>query len=293
MNLEDGIERRRTIRIRRSALLKSDLETIDRPAIKIAENIDEHRQAFSLVYQEYAQSGYIPNPKPHGEVFSVFNLFPETAVFVVKSYLTVISTLTQFYDSELFGLPMDSIYHEELKDLRTDRRRIVEIGALATQCDYRWQNLFMFLCQIMYWYARYKGADDLCITVNPKHVRFYKTIFLFEEFGPEKAYPKVGAPAVLLRLDMHTAERDLKEAYSGEDFDCNLYHYFHRMNGNRVEDYSEALIKKGAVQALDKPRLNISEIEGLLKTDATVLDGLTPRQMEFIRSLYPNIQIAP
>jgi hypothetical protein len=291
MNEDNSIERRRTVRIRRSALLKSHLEVIDRPAIKIAENITEHRQAFSLVYQEYVQSGYIPNPIPNGEVFSVFNLLPETAVFVVKSYQTVISTLSQFYDSKLFGLPMDSIYRDELSELRKKGRRIAEIGALATKGDYRWQNLFMYLCQIMYWFARYQRVDDLCITVNPKHVRFYKTIFLFEEFGPEKEYPKVAAPAVLLRLNMHRAENDIKQAYSESDFECNLYHYFHRMNGNKIEDYSEALINKGAITVHDKPRLGEGDAHDLIiRTDGSILKNLTPDQLKFIRSIYPNIQ---
>lgn len=290
MDMADNIERRRTIRIRRSALLKSHLDTIDRPAIKIAENLTEHRQAFALVYQEYVQSGYIPNPAPNGEVFSLYNLLPETAVFVVKSYQTVISTLSQFYDSKLFGLPMDSIYRDELSELRKKGRRIAEIGALATKSEYRWQNLFMYLCQIMYWFARYQRVDDLCITVNPKHVRFYKTIFLFEEFGSEKIYPKVAAPAVLLRLNMDTVEGDLKETYSGTDFDCNLYHYFHRMNGNKLEDYSEALIKKGAITVHDKPRLSETDAQELITTDRSVLKGLTPDQRDFIHSTYPKIQ---
>jgi hypothetical protein len=290
MNTADIIERRRTVRIRRSALLKSHLDFIDRPAIKIAENLDEHQQAFRLVYQEYVKSGYIPNPKPNGEIFSIFNLFPETAVFIVKSYQTVISTLSQFYDSKSFGLPMDSLYHEELSELRKKGRRIAEIGALATQGDYRWQNLFMYLCQIMYWFARYQRVNDLCITVNPKHVRFYKTIFLFEEFGPEKEYPKVAAPAVLLRLNLDTVESELKEVYSESNFDCNLYHYFHRMNGHKLEDYSEALINKGAITVHDKPRLGESAAQDLILADRSVLYGLTPDQQKYIHSLYPNIQ---
>lgn len=290
MNLTDSIERRRTVRIRRSALLKSQLDSIDRPAIKLAENLNEHRQAFALVYQEYVQSGYIPNPKPYGEVFSVFNLLPETAVFVVKSYQSVISTLSQFYDSKLFGLPMDSIYRDELLELRKKGRKIAEIGALATSSDYRWQNLFMYLCQIMYWFARYQRVDDLCITVNPKHVRFYKTIFLFEEFGPEKEYPKVAAPAVLLRLNMDTVENDLKVVYDQSDFECNLYHYFHRMNGHKLEHYSEALINKGAVTVHDKPRLGETAAQQLIATDKNVLNGLTSDQIKYIHSIYPGIQ---
>lgn len=228
------IERRRTVRLKRSALLKSNLDEIDRPAIKFAETQNEHEQAFALVYQAYVQSSYIPNPSPDGKVSSIYSFLPETFIFIAKSYQSVISTLTQIFDSKLFGLPLDSMYREELKELREQGRTIAEIGALATKKDFRWKNLFMVLCQIMYWYARYKKVNDLCITVNPKHLRFYNTIFLFEEFGPKKQHPKFATPVVLLRLNMEHIETKVKTAYNKLDFDCNLYDYFHRMGRNQL-----------------------------------------------------------
>ncbi|MDX9786988.1 MAG: hypothetical protein RBT11_09440 [Desulfobacterales bacterium] len=290
MTLSD-IERRRTVRLKRSALLTSKLDEIDRPAIKIAETPEEYEQALALVYQEYVQSGYVANPTPEGKIFSVYNLLPETAVFVAKSYLTVISTLTQIFDSELFGLPMDSIYREELRGLREEGRKIVELGALATKKDFRWQNLFMYLCQIMYWYAQYKKVNDLCITINPKHVRFYKTIFLFEEYGPEKQYPKVGAPAVLLRLNMDDIEHKLKRVYSDFDFDCNLYKYFHRMNGNKQENYEEALKGRMSLSEHDQPRLDSTTAQKLIHVNQVVLQNLSPAQKSFILKYYPDLQL--
>ena len=174
-------DRRRTIRIKRSALLANKLDDIDRPAIKIAETRDELEQAFSLVYHEYRKLGYITEPNASEMCLSVYNMLPETAVFVFKSYLTVISTLTQVFDSDLFGLPMDQLYRTELEALRNENRKLAEIVALATSTERRWRNVFMYLTRAMTWYALYKNVNDLCITVNPKHVEFYKTIFLFED----------------------------------------------------------------------------------------------------------------
>lgn len=289
--MPSDIERRRTVRLKRSALLKSKMDEIDRPSIKIAETSDEYEQALSLVYQEYVDAGYIPDPNPEGKIFSVYNLLPETAVFIAKTYLTVVSTLTQIFDSELFGLPMDSIYHDELSELREKGRKIVELGALATQRGFRWQNLFMYLCQTMYWYAQYKDVDDLCITINPKHVRFYKTIFLFEEFGPEKAYPKVGAPAVLLRLNMDDIEHNLKHVYSSFDFDCNLYDYFHRMNDNKqlvvADRFKENLLLKDPEQA----RLDVDSAQRLIDANKSAVKNLSPAQKSFILSFYPGLQL--
>ena len=69
-------DRRRTIRIRRSALLQSQLDDIDRPSIKIAETRDELEQAFSLVYYEYQNMGYITEPLKYALAFIMFYLKP-------------------------------------------------------------------------------------------------------------------------------------------------------------------------------------------------------------------------
>jgi hypothetical protein len=288
MNGVKDIERRRTIRIRRSALLKSDLGELDRPAIKIAETAGEFEQSFAMVYKEYADSGYIPVPQENGLLFNHFNFLPETVLFIAKSYEEVISTLTQVFDSETFGLPMDSIYHEELEDLRRDGRKISEIGALATKKDFRWQNLFMYICRVMYWYSNYQQVDDLCIAVNPKHVRFYETIFLFEQFGPEKTYPKVDAPAVLLRLDMHKIKDKLKNTYAKEDFECNLFEYFHRINDTHVEDYSNALASKGVVT--DSYSKFTPEIAShFFQMDKALFNSLELHQREYLKGLFPGL----
>jgi hypothetical protein len=55
--------------------------------------------------------------------------------------------------------------------------------------------------------ARLVGGTDFLITVNPRHTRFYRRTLLMEPQGPERSYDKVaGAPAVLLGLDLTTAE---------------------------------------------------------------------------------------
>ena len=284
------MERRRTIRIRRSALLQSDLGEVDRPAIKIADDRYEFEQSFAMVYEEYAEAGYIPVAKKNALLFSHYNFLPDTVLFLAKSYEEVISTLTQVFDSELFGLPMDSIYREELEDLRRNGRKISEIGALATKKQFRWQNLFMYICRVMYWYSNYKKVDDLCVAVNPKHVRFYTSIFLFEEFGPEKTYPKVGAPAVLLRLDMHKIKDRLRSVYAKQDFECNLFEYFHRINGTHVEDYSKALERRGVVPAIHS-RFAPETASYFFNKDKSVFHYLEQHQREYLQGLYPGLSL--
>jgi hypothetical protein len=83
-------ERRRSVRLRRSAMLKAKLDEIDRPNIKIAETRDELAQSFALVYKEYLASGYIKSPHPSEMHLNIYNFLPATCVYIFRSYLVSI-----------------------------------------------------------------------------------------------------------------------------------------------------------------------------------------------------------
>ncbi len=292
------LERRRTVRIKRSNLLNLHLDDIDRPAIKIAETLDEYEQSFRLVHDTYLRMGYLKEPQPQGLLFSAYSLLPETVIFIAKSYLTVISTLTEIFDTEAFGLPMDIIYKPELDTLREKGRRIVELSALVTPPKLRWRNLFMLLAQVMYQYSRYRGVDDLCIAVNPKHVSFYKNILLFEDFGPERHYPRVDAPAVALRVDMqHIADR-LKQVYDSNDLDTNLYLYFHRMTGLLPWDPAKTPVPAETSPAQRPQETIVPFMNGrkaeivchFFQLSPSLWENLNPSQKDFFTTHYPQLE---
>jgi len=277
-------DRRRTIRIKRSALLRDNIDDIDRPAIKIAETRDELEQAFSLVYREYQKLGYVTEPYSSEICLSIYHILLETAVFIFKSYLRVLSTVTEIFDSTPFGLPMDTLYHGELEPLRDANRKLAEISALATSNEARWSNLFIYVMRAAFRYAIFKDVNDLCITVNPKHVEFYKTIFLFEELGPEKYYPKVGAPAVALRLNLDDVEGRWKKTYSALDFDCNLHSFFYRVTTTQLT------MSHGKNFLVERNRmLDVDHVRYFFIEKTNVLEKATPDQMNYIASIYPEL----
>ncbi len=284
-------ERRRTIRFKPSELLKSRLGTVDRPAVKIAGDIDEHKQAFSLVHDTYLRMGYLSTPKPHGMLYTIHTLLPETVMFVAKSYLTVISTLTEIFDTELFGLPMDELYRKELDALRSKGRKIVEVSSLVTPVDFRWKNVFMYINKIMYLYSLDRGVNDICIAVNPRHVRFYKHELLFEDLGPERYYPKVNAPAVALRLNIDCVREKPKYAYDGIDLDRNVHAYFHEEAGFRASEKTSAVLP-----GEDSPENGNSywipkNVKYFLLLEKSIPDGLNRSQKEFLLRSYPDLTI--
>ncbi len=277
-------ERRRSVRLRRSSLLKAKMDDIDRPNIKVAETRDELAQSFALVYGEYVASGYIKTPHPSQMHFSIFNFLPATCVFIFKSYLTVISTLTQVFDSKLFGLPMDALYQNELDVLRAQGRKITELSALATPKEVRWCNLMVFLCKMMFEYSRMTKVNDICIMVNPKHVSFYKTMFLFEDFGPERHYPAVDAPAVALRMDMDVIEDKALEKYRDFGIDGNLHTFFCKMNTSLQE------VQSGCAFPEKRQPMDQEAAEFFFNAKKDIFAKLTLEQKTHLQAIYPFLK---
>lgn len=275
-----AIEKRRTIRIRRSSLTKNKLDDIDRPAIKISETLDEYRQSFNIVYKEYDNVGYIKNPHEFKLHYGVHSLLPTTCVFVFKQYLDVISTLTQVEDSELFGLPMDALYKDEIDKLRAQGRKVAEICSLATPAEGRWNNLLMFLGKAYFHYATQAGINDILIMVNPKHVSFYKAIFMFDDFAEERFYEPVDAPAVALRINYDNFWDKLKEMFKDQEFDTDLYTFFNRIHSNGVVDKYMTFTGRRNVP------LDYDAARYFFQARPEILDSLTAEQRVYIENLY-------
>lgn len=222
---EPADDRHRLQRLKRSAILQMKLSGVGSPEVKGAECIDEYKQAFKLAHDEYVSCGYIQENPEHPYYYSTFSFLPKTCIFVFKSFHNVIATLTQIFDNNNLGLPMDSLYKKELDVLRNQDREVVELSAFVTSRQFRMQNIIMYLCKAMFMHSNFHKVDDICVMVNPKHVSFYTKMFLFEPFGPELFYEKVQAPAVPLRLDMRYIHERLRDKYGTFD-KCNDLHAF-------------------------------------------------------------------
>ncbi|WP_150112193.1 N-acyl amino acid synthase FeeM domain-containing protein [Desulfonatronovibrio hydrogenovorans] len=283
-------ERRRTLRIKRSGLHNQDLLDLDRPAVKFAETREELEKAFSLVYQIYLQKKFITEPKPHQMLYSIYSLLPDTVHIIAKSYLSVISNLTQIFDTPEFGLPMDVIYRPELDELRNQGRKIVELSALATPREHRWKNIFHYLVQVMYWYSIYKGVDDVCIAVNPRHVRYYKNLFPFKELGPVRHYPRVDAPAVALRAKVAESKDVMIKICQDLEFDTPLYSYFHDVARQSPGEKVARVLPNDFCSSKTKNGLDSNTVAYFLSKDSSLLENVTEAMKEALNSWYPGLE---
>jgi hypothetical protein len=165
-----------------------------------------HEAAFRLVHDRYVASGYI-DPDPSGARVAFHQTLPSTRVFVGREAGRVVATVSLVVDSE-HGLPCDTLYPTELAAMRATHPRLAEVSALAVR-DGGSEGYVTVraLMQCLAVYAvRIAHLDALCITVNPRHTRFYERRLGFEQFGPMRAYDLVkGAEAVPLRLDLRRA----------------------------------------------------------------------------------------
>ena len=174
----------------------------------IAQTIDDVVDAWGLVYREYLRGGLVsPN---HAHVHTVPEAVgPQTAVILGRIGPVCASTLSAYLDTPE-GLPLDSVYGEELAALRDSGRRISEVGLFADRREklVRSADSLFDLMRFAYYYCRHHGMDDIMIGVHPRHMPFYCRLIGFDMAGEERQYATVNdRPVILLRLDLRTCEQ--------------------------------------------------------------------------------------
>jgi len=131
-------------------------------------------------------------------------------VFIAVLREEVISTVSLISDGPL-GLPLESIYDDELSRLRKTGLRLGEVSALADRRRQMSRTLPVFVkrMRLMVQSAHRQGLDRLLVAVHPRHARFYQRFLSFQQLAEERSYPLVcNNPAVALYLDFAQIDRD-------------------------------------------------------------------------------------
>ncbi|MCK6473816.1 MAG: hypothetical protein L6R28_19000 [Planctomycetes bacterium] len=198
----------------------------------LAANRRDRERAFRLASSIYSKSGF--HQGSSGFCVSPYDLNADTAVLlIVDADGNEAGTISLVCDGA-HGLPCDEVFGSELDGLRAKGRRLGEVTRLAVRENHPASKAI--LVHLYNWvsvYARrFAGVDDFVIEVNPRHESFYLRRLNFVRIAGERPCPRVGgAPAVLLRLDMHyvaeVIERigGLQDAASGAE-SRTLYPFF-------------------------------------------------------------------
>tara|TARA_R110002049_G_scaffold285698_2_gene466831 strand:+ start:43695 stop:44501 length:807 start_codon:yes stop_codon:yes gene_type:complete len=187
------------------------------PGISLARSRDDLSGAFSLLYQAYLDAG-LEAPRPSGIRITPYHMLPTTEVVVSKLGDEVVSTISLVGDGFL-GIPMQSMYPEQVNGLRERGSRIAEVGCLADRrkSPVRFIDNFRQMTRLLAQVALVRGIDVLVVATHPRHARFYTRALGFQKFGDVSECPYAqGNPAVALYLDLeeHISE-ELRDQYFG------------------------------------------------------------------------------
>ncbi len=190
-------ERRAVDHVCASLDRRSDIEC------RVATSRQELFEAFHLVYEQYRQSGLM-TPNACQMRITPCHLLSTTEVLVALDRGKVNCTMSVVRDGEL-GLPMESVYHEEVASLRLREISLAEVSCLADNHDpaAKSQSALFQLMPLVAQLAYYRGVDQLLIAVHPRHARFYRRFLAFDVIAEERTHGKVcGKPAVALSADL-------------------------------------------------------------------------------------------
>jgi hypothetical protein len=162
--------------------------------IRMASTAGDREAANLLLRKMYGWRGYdVDADSAHA---------PNRITLYAETGGTTVGTMSLCLDAPDIGLPADENFRDKLDGLRAAGRLLCEPSRLAIDKDVS-KRVFSSLIHISYIYAHnIHHYTDYVIEVNPRHVMFYKRMLGFLDFGGERQCTRVGAPAVLLRLDL-------------------------------------------------------------------------------------------
>jgi hypothetical protein len=189
--------------------------------IRLATTHGHRRQGSLLIHRMYSWRGYAWDMKddlPHG---------PNQVTLQACGPEGVFGTLSLRVDSR-GGLLADELYGREIDAYRVRGASVCEMTWFAVDRDYGAREVIACLFQLIYVYARrVHRRTDLFIEVNPRHVGFYQQRLGFRIAGAQRICARVGAPAVLLHLDLDYVDAQRNAGRDDRDGERpSLYPFF-------------------------------------------------------------------
>ena len=222
----------------------------DVPDISLARSREELHDAFALLYQSYLKAG-LEGTRPSGIRVTPYHMLPTTEVLVAKLLDEVIATVSLVGDGYL-GIPMQSMYPEQINRLRGDGHRVAEVGCLADRREspVRFIDTFRQMTRLLAQVASTRGIDVLVVATHPRHARFYTRALGFQKFGDVSNCPYAqGNPAVALYLNFEEqVGTELHDRIFGEPIP-NKFLTPYRWDGDTREYFKRMLQRDRSISA--------------------------------------------
>jgi N-acyl amino acid synthase FeeM len=171
----------------------------------VAVNAEQRHAAEELVRRRYAWRGYqAANNCGNG------NAADERVTLLAENEGRLLGTVTVRPEAPLLA---ETTYGGEIERLRQGGHRVGELVQLAVEEGADWKAALDALGQSAYLVTRVIHAlTDVVIEVNPRHVRFYRRVFGFMVAAAGRLCTRVGAPSVLMQLDLEQFARRVQSA---------------------------------------------------------------------------------
>ena len=150
----------------------------------------------------------------------------QTTLVACKGDL-LFGTLTVGVDSPR-GLLADTLYRPQIDEARNNGARVCEVTKLAMDPSHSSPEVMASIFHLAFMITRLvHSMTDLFVEVHPRHTAFYRRMMGYRVAGPERICPRVGAPAVLMRLSLEHAEQEIRRIGGSEASpDRSLYRLF-------------------------------------------------------------------
>jgi hypothetical protein len=220
----------RTIRRNTKLASRTDAPSIaafcaDDLSYKVAETRTERERAFRLVYDVYRDAGLMAANRSQMRV-TKHHLLETTDVLIAKNDSDIVFTISSIRDGA-YGLPLESIFAEEVNAMRAEGLSLAEVSCVASHVPTSNKKLrfdiLVKMMSIMAQQAQRNRVDRLLLAVHPRHAKIYQRLFGCKILSGEKSYAAVeDNPAVLCSHDFAELELErypLYEAIQGPQYD--------------------------------------------------------------------------
>ena len=190
-------------------------------SIRVARTEHDLVRAFELVHHSYCTAG-LTSGSPSGLRLTPYHLSGHSDVLIAEMGDNVVSTISLFGDGDI-GLPMESMYGNEIAQLREQGFALGEIGSFADRRSgvSRFLAVFLEFTRWLSQVARARQIDTLVAAVHPKHARLYKRAFGFQQIGDQTDCPYANDnPAVAIYLNLNRLDARIHERVFGLQIDA-------------------------------------------------------------------------
>ena len=176
---------------------------------RVASRPEQLHAAEQLVRKRYAWRGY--HMPAAGDACVPDSDSGRVTILAEKTCGALVGTLSVRPDDSLRGLLAEMTYAREIEDLRRKQHRLGEVVKLAVEEDANSRVALDALVRSAYVVSRHAhGRSHVVIEINPRHVRFYEKVLGFVVASAERLCSRVGAPSVLMELDLEQFGRRLQ-----------------------------------------------------------------------------------